>query len=231
MSESPNSLAATTLPPKSIVREYVETIVVCVIFLIFARSFVFMQSKIPTGSMEDTLLVGDYIMVNRFLFGGPDGGTIPFLGQRPIERGDVIVFRFPRDPDTDYVKRVIGLPGETVEVTGDGRAYVDGRAIPEDYVQPEYFTRSHGQAYGPRTLGPDEFFTLGDHRNNSRDSRYWGIVPRSLIKGRAFFIWYSYKEDRNDHQRTGSQRLQSMAKKVLFFPTRTRWDRIFSIVH
>jgi signal peptidase I len=217
-----------TAPPKSVVREYFETIVVCVLILVFARSFVFMQSKIPTESMLDTLLVGDYILVNRFLFGAPDDVTLPLLGQRPIERGDVVVFRYPENPDVDFVKRVAGVPGDRIEIVS-GQLFVNGEHVEEPYVAEE----NNGIRYffGPITVPEDGYFMLGDNRDNSRDSRVWGHVPRSLIKGRAFAIWFSYQEDRNDHLNTGINRLKSIAKKVRYLFSRTRWSRFPSLVH
>lgn len=215
---------APKVPPKGILREYLETIVVAVLFLLFARTFVFMQSKIPTESMLDTLLVGDYILVNRFVYGAPGDQPAGWLGQRPIARGDVVVFRFPEDPDVDFVKRVIGLPGDVVEMSR-GVVSVNGQPLDEAYVKPE--NREAMQSYGPITVPSDSYFALGDNRDNSRDSRAWGCVPRALVKGRAFLIWFSYKEDQNDHLRTGLARLISMARKALN-PGRIRPERIFS---
>lgn len=213
-------------PPKSVIREYTETIVVCVLILVFARGFVFVQSKIPTGSMLETLQIGDYILVNRYLYGAPDGLASGWLGQRDIERGDVIVFRYPRDPDVDYVKRVVGLPGETIQMV-DGQLRIDGVPIEEPYVEPENVDPID---FGPQRVPADHFFCMGDNRDNSRDSRVWGPVPRSLVRGRAFLIWFSYEEDRGDHLRTGFERLVSIAKKIPQLPWRTRWGRIFSLI-
>ncbi len=210
--------------PKSVLREYLETIVVFVLILMFARTFVFMQSKIPTESMLDTLLVGDYILVNRMLYGAPGDDGPLWLGQRPIARGDVIVFRFPRDPDVDFVKRVIGLPGDVVEVR-EGYAIVNGVPLDEPYVKLAERGR-HGST-GPRRVPAGHYFVMGDNRDNSNDSRVWGFVPRSVIKGRAFFVWYSFKEQKNDHLNTGFKRLVSMSRKVIFFYSRTRWHRLF----
>ncbi|MBP7146766.1 MAG: signal peptidase I [Acidobacteria bacterium] len=221
---------AAARPAKSVAREYLETIVVCVLFLLFARTFVFMQSKIPTESMLDTLLVGDYILVNRFGYGAPHDRALPLLGQEPIRRGDVVVFRFPEDPDIDFVKRVIGLPGETVQVS-DWRVSIDGKPLAEPYIVPGNFDNPEGRYFGPVTVPADSYFCMGDNRDNSRDSRAWGFVPRSLVKGRAFFIWYSYEEDPNDHLRTGTKRIYSILKKLVYFPMRTRWSRIFDAVH
>ncbi len=214
-------------PPKSIAREYFETIVVCILILVFARSFVFMQSKIPTESMLDTLLVGDYILVNRLAFGAPGDTQIPLLGQRDIRRHDVIVFRYPEDPDVDFVKRVVALPGERVEMVA-GQVFVDGEALDEPFVRRDDIETR--QFFGPVTVPAEQFFVLGDNRDNSRDSRVWGAVPRSMIKGRAFCIWFSYAEDRNDHLNTGVRRLRSIAKKARYLVTRTRWGRFPSLI-
>jgi len=224
MTRSNEAAAPAAAPRKGVLREYLETIVVAVLFLLFARTFVFMQSKIPTESMLETLLVGDYILVNRFAYGAPGDQPVSWLGQRSIHRGDVVVFRFPEDPDVDFVKRIIGTPGDVVEITR-GIVTVNGQPLEEPYVTPE--NRDAQQSFGPVTIPPDKYFALGDNRDNSRDSRAWGFVDRSLVKGRAFLIWFSYEEDHNDHLRTGFDRLISMARK-LFNPGRIRPARIFS---
>jgi signal peptidase I len=214
-------------PPKSVVREYLETIVVFVLILLFARSFVFMQSKIPTESMLSTLLVGDYILVNRFLYGAEADTGLPLLAQDEVERGDVVVFRWPRDPDVDFVKRVVGVPGDVVEMRR-GVTFINGEPLDEPYVEPE---RRDFEPFGPSgRIPPDHYLVMGDNRIKSNDSRKWGLVPRSLIKGKAFFIWYSYEEDRNDHLNTGLDRIKSMARKARYFLWRTRWSRIFSLI-
>jgi signal peptidase I len=217
--------AESATPPKTVAREYLETIVVFVMILLFARSFVFMQSKIPTESMLDTLLVGDYILVNRFLYGAPGDEAHPLPFQSPIERGDVVVFRYPEDPDLDFVKRVIGLPGDRVEMR-DGITYVNGEPLEEPYVEPE--NRRARRFLRPRFVPEDELFVMGDNRDNSNDSRAWGTVPRSAIKGKAFFIWYSFEEQKDDHKNTGLKRLWSMARKAIYFFGKTRWERLFS---
>lgn len=217
------------LPPKKgVVRDYFETIVICVIFVLFSRAFVFQQSKIPTGSMEDTLLVGDYIMVNRFIY-SPSAFEFEkkILPMRDIRRQDIIVFKFPKEPELDYIKRVIGLPGDVVEIRG-GITYVNGEELYEPYIPEKY--RDYHNHMAPRVVPPDNFFVLGDHRNNSRDSRYFGFVPGNLIKGRAFMIWWSFEEDRNDYQRRGFDRVKSILNKILHFFTKSRWSRCFTII-
>jgi len=208
---------------KSVLRDYTETIVVCVIFVLFARAFVFQQSKIPTGSMEDTLLPGDYILVDRMQYAPVSfAWESRLLPGRPIERGDIIVFRFPDAPEVDYIKRVIGLPGDTVEVR-DRRVWINGEPLAESYVTP-----AHRSGYYPgaprQTVEPGHYFVLGDHRNDSLDSRAWGYVPASHIKGRAVLIWWSYPENDGAHPSV-SQRLRAWGGKMVGFFTKTRWSR------
>ncbi|NIM00936.1 MAG: signal peptidase I [Acidobacteria bacterium] len=208
---------------KSVLRDYAETILVCVIFVLFARAFVFQQSKIPTGSMEDTLLPGDYILVDRMHYAPVSfSWESRLLPGRPIERGDIIVFRYPEAPEVDYIKRVIALPGDTVEVR-DREVRVNGSLLDEAYV-----TEAHRSGYypeaAPQTVAPDRYFVLGDHRNDSLDSREWGLVPASHVKGRAVLIWWSFPENDGAHP-TLSQRLRAWGGKIVGFFTKTRWNR------
>jgi signal peptidase I len=216
------------VPPRSVVREYFDTIVICVLVILFLQAFVVMRSKVPSGSMLDTLLIGDYILINRGLYGAPGEGSAGWPGQRPIERGDVLVFQSVEDPDIDLVKRVVGLPGETIRLAR-GRVLVDGQVLDEPYVL-DGNNRFH-QPYGPIVVPEDSYFMLGDNRDTSRDSRYWGTVPRSLVKGRAFLIWWSYREDPNDYrENVGVKRLLAILKKIPRLGSHTRWERLFSRV-
>lgn len=217
------------VPPKGVIRDYVETILVCVIFVIFSRAFAFQQSKIPSGSMEDTLLIGDYIMVNRFVY----APTVfewekRFLPIRDVRRGDIIVFKFPNEPEIDYIKRIVALPGDAVEMKR-GYLYVNGVEVKEPYVKDAY-RRLDQPLPTPITVGPGQYFAMGDHRDRSADSRVWGPVPRELIKGRALLIWWSYEELASDVDLRGVDRVKSMLSKVWHFPTRTRWNRCFSLI-
>jgi len=213
--------------PKSVLREYAETILVCVIFLIFTRAFVFQQSKIPSGSMEDTLLIGDYIMVNRFVYAPPvfdwEEALLPV---RDIRRGDVGVFKHPPEPEVDYIKRVIGLPGDVVELRG-GRLFVNDEWVEEPYVSESYRVNEN---FGPFEVADGQYFMLGDHRNRSSDSRVWGPVPRELIKGRALLVWWSYEEDADAARRRGVDNLKGMLSKLVTFPWRSRWSRCFTVI-
>jgi len=230
---NPRSVSETEAPPrKGILRDYFETIVVCVIFVIFSRGFVFQQSKIPTGSMEDTLLVGDYIMVNRFAYAPTATGLEKaILPVRDIRRGDVIVFKFPEDPDTDFIKRVIGLPGDRVEMRG-GQTFINGQLLDEPYMLDEHRDYQPFPIPGiPPTPVPDNcYFVMGDHRNNSRDSRVWGCVPRDLIRGRAFLIWYSYPEASNEYLLAGKDWAKAFARKLVRAIPDSRWSRCFTII-
>ncbi|MBI2527208.1 MAG: signal peptidase I [Candidatus Rokubacteria bacterium] len=188
---------------KSQVREYSEAIVVAVLLALVIRAFVVQAFTIPSGSMMDTLLVGDYILVNKFLF-GPE---IPFTdthlpGFRDPARGDVIVFKYPNDESRDFIKRIVALGGETVQVR-DNRVYVNGRSVDEPYVRPGSVptaTSGHcGYLYAcePTVVPPGSYFVMGDNRDNSQDSRYWGFVKREKIRGKAFLIYWSWNGDRH----------------------------------
>jgi signal peptidase I len=186
---------------KSTVREYFESICIAVILALFVRTFVVQAFKIPTGSMEQNLLIGDHLLVNKFLY-APTAFDVEraLLPLDPIRRGDILVFKFPEDPERDFIKRVIGLPGETIEVRGK-TVYVDGTPIEEPYVQFLFPFHEDGTTgggldvrsrYGPVTVPADHFFMMGDNRDNSEDSRYWGFLPRDHVKGKALFVYFSF---------------------------------------
>jgi signal peptidase I len=213
--------------PKSVAREYAETILICVIFVIFSRAFVFQQSKIPSGSMMDTLLIGDYIMVNRFVYARSSfDWEKRLLPVRELRHGDVVVFKQPNEPEVDYIKRLIGLPGDIIEVRG-GYVYRNGERLEEPYVKDEY--RRGVADMGPTRVREDHYFVMGDHRNASYDSREWGQVPRDLIKGRALLIWYSFPEE-NGQGAGMKKRMKSWLEKIVYFPFRSRWSRCFDLI-
>ena len=233
--------AAAEPARKSTAREYYEALLIAIIFVNFARIFVFQAFKIPTGSMEDNLKVGDHIVVNKFIYGPKGEGLLAsLLPQRDVERGDVVVFRYPLQPDTDFVKRVVGLPGETLEIR-EKRILIDGVPLAEPYVVhddpqtypagpflPEpYRSRDH---YGPFRIPEGEYFAMGDNRDRSSDSRYWGTVPRSLIKGRAFMVYWSFEGEPPPPGSSMRERLRELADVVIHFFDRTRWHRTFFIV-
>ena len=220
---------------KSTLREYFESIVVAVILALFIRTFVVQAFKIPTGSMEQNLLIGDHLLVNKFVFSptatDAERGLLPVTS---INRGDVIVFKYPEDPERDFIKRVIGLPGDVVEVRHK-RVYIDGRPLDETYVyylrQPSAAASPFGVAdlreqYGPVTVPPSEYFVMGDNRDNSQDSRYWGFLPRDLVKGRALIIYWSYESGADELYATGSGSvIRRLWSGITDFFTHSRWER------
>jgi signal peptidase I len=227
-------MAADDSQKKSTLREYYEALLIAVIFVNFARIFVFQAFKIPTGSMEDNLKVGDHIIVNKFIYGPATAGWQRVLPLREIKRGDIIVFRYPLDPDTDYVKRAIGVPGDVIEVR-DKNVWVNGKELNEPYtmhldsiVQPPQRLWSRDQ-FGPYTVPPNQYFAMGDNRDRSFDSRFWGPVPRSMIKGRAFMVYWSFKTPPPPANAPPSERIKELFGVVIHFFSRTRWERTFFI--
>jgi signal peptidase I len=235
MSLKPDMATATF--KKSVLREYFESIVIAVILALFVRTWVVQAFKIPTGSMEYNLLIGDHLLVNKFIF-GPTPLAIgkALLPVRPIRRGDIIVFKYPDQPDRDLIKRVIGLPGETVELRNK-KVYIDSKPVDEPYVHflippstdfQEITSSDVRENYGPVTVPPDQYFVMGDNRDNSEDSRYWGFLPKNNVKGKALIIYWSYESGREDYVDEGyvasAKRLGSV---FVHFFTRTRWERLF----
>jgi signal peptidase I len=225
---------------KSTVREYYEALLIAMIFVNFAKIFVFQAFKIPSGSMMDNLLIGDHIIVNKYVYGAGGAGMYPFLGFREIEKGDIIVFRFPGDPTTDFVKRVVALPGETVSIR-DKAVFIDGRKLPEPYkIQVDETTyppqpalpepyRSRDQ-FGPFRVPDGQYFVMGDNRDRSNDSRFWGTVPRSMIKGRAFLVYWSYRGVPPPPGSQGSDRVKELLRVIGHFRSLTRWNRTFFVI-
>ena len=224
---------------KSTAREYLESIVIAVICALFLRTFVVQASKIPTGSMENNLLIGDHLLVNKFVF-GPSETSLErrLLPIRPLRRGDVVVFKFPEQPERDFIKRVIGLPGETLEVR-DRRVYIDGKPISEPYAHflelREAPSEGHEvtsvdvrERYGPVNVPAGHVFVMGDNRDNSEDSRYWGFLPQRNIKGLALMVYWSYEASGEDHQEAGLLgNARALASAAVHFFTGTRWSRLF----
>jgi signal peptidase I len=213
--------------PKSTLREYAETILVCSLVFVFLRAFVFQQSEIPSGSMEDTVLPGDYILVNRFVF-SPTAWPWErqILPMREVARGDLVVFMHPDEPERDFIKRVIGLPGESVEVS-EGYVQIDGQPIDEPYVNPLYRTR---QSFPATRVPPGQYFVMGDHRNNSADSREWGTVPRDLIKGRAFLVLLSTSAPPTPGESAGQVTVGSTLRKFWHIALYGRWGRALRLI-
>ena len=223
---------------KSTLREYFESIVVAVILALFIRTWVVQAFKIPTGSMEQNLLVGDHLLVNKFAL-GPTTSEVEriLLPVKPVRRGDIVVFKYPEDPERDFIKRVIGLPGETLEIRRK-RVFIDGEPIGEPYVgglwspsigPHEEISSNLRDDYGPVTIPRGEYFVMGDNRDNSQDSRYWGFLPRSYVKGQALMVYWSYDARQQASQGSGvGATLRRVLSVVVNFFTGTRWERLFS---
>ena len=223
---------------KSTLREYFESIVIAVILALFVRTWVVQAFKIPTGSMENNLLIGDHLLVNKFNFAPTLSGVEQkLLPIDPIKRGDIIVFKYPEEPERDFIKRTIGLPGETLELKNK-KVHVNGQPLEESsyvhFLTPpsndyqEVTSYDVRERFGPVTVPADQYFVMGDNRDNSQDSRYWGFLPRSYVKGRALLIYWSYESGREDYLDEGlGASIKRMGSVVTHFFTKTRWERLF----
>ena len=221
---------------KSTAREYFESIVIAVILALFIRTFVVQAFKIPSGSMENNLLIGDHLLVNKFVL-GPTSSALEraLLPIGTIKRGDVLVFKYPEEPERDFIKRIIGLPGDTIELR-QKKVYINGQPLDEPYVHflepprgdaSEITSLDVRERYGPVTVPPNQYFAMGDNRDNSQDSRYWGFLPRDYIKGRALLIYWSYESEREDYETAGAaDTVKGVGSVFAHFFTRTRWDRM-----
>lgn len=180
---------------KSKIRQYAESIGIALLLALFVRSFVVEAFTIPSGSMEPTLLVGDYLIANRlsYVVKVPFSDTVLFRIGKP-QRGDVVIFRYPVDPSLDFVKRVIGLEGDRVEVR-DKVVYVNGTRIEDDHAYFMPGSRSEADNFGPVTVPKDSYFVMGDNRENSSDSRFWGFVKTDDLVGKAEIIYFSREAD------------------------------------
>ncbi len=194
--------AAADAGRKGRLREYVEAFLVALLIALVVRTLVIQAFKIPSGSMENTLLVGDHIFVNKFLY----GYHIPYTKGRVLEfrqpkEGDIIVFEFPEDPSKDFIKRVVGTPGDTVEIRNK-TVYVNGRPLHEKYVRYADGPAAEGfpaarDNLSPVKVPPNKLFVMGDNRDRSYDSRFWGFVDMDKVVGKALFIYFSVDWNRD----------------------------------
>jgi signal peptidase I len=184
---------------KSSLRENIEAILVAVVLALFIRTFVVQAFKIPSGSMKNTLLIGDHILVNKFIY----GIKIPYLGSTLIsikdpQREDIVVFEYPQDPSKDFIKRVVGIAGDQIEIR-DKKVYVNGKLLEQDFAihmdNRSNFKRDYLE---PITVPEDSLFVMGDNRDNSHDSRFWGFVKLKAVKGKAFIIYWSWNGENQD---------------------------------
>jgi signal peptidase I len=212
----------TNTQKKSLVREYVEAILIAILLALFIRTFIVQAFKIPSGSMLPTLKIGDHLLVNKFSY----GLKMPFIGSTLIpwdgpSRGDVVVFRFPKDRSVDYIKRVIGVPGDTITVKNK-KIFINGEAVADPHA---HFTStlvlgseaSPRDNFGPVTVPTGNIFVMGDNRDNSYDGRFWGFVDQRDVLGKAFILYWSWD-----------------LEKPLFSldrVTSVRWSRIGNLIH
>ncbi len=195
---------------KTVFREYLEAIIIALILALFIRTFVVQAFKIPSSSMENTLLIGDHILVNKFSYGIkiPNKiffsnvklfGDIRFFEEMP-ERGDAIVFEFPKDESRDFIKRVVGLPGEVIEIKAQ-TIYINDKPIAEPYaIHSDPYRDDRPMRprdnYGPVVIPERSVFVMGDNRENSQDSRYWNFLDLDRVKGKAFIIYWSWNSEK-----------------------------------
>ena len=219
-------------------REWIESLAFTVIFVLVFTRFVAQATQVPTESMKPTIMVGDHFFLDKLAFPANYPAFMrPYLPERAIGRGDIIAFRAPDQGEIPFVKRVIGLPGETIEIR-DKVVWVDGRVLDEPYkihVDEELYSDDRWvpeqlhirDNYGPVTLPEHAYFAMGDNRDNSNDSRYWGFVPRGDIIGKPLFVYWSYQSDPYiPGDRTIGDRIRNYASVAVHFFSRTRWFRI-----
>lgn len=239
-------------------REYLESLLVTVVLALFGTSFVVQAFKIPSQSMEQTLLIGDHLLVNKFIFGGRGSWYDRFLPYREIRRGEIIVFKFPFDDHAHYVKRVIAVPGDRLKIV-DQQVYVNGSPIAEPYKVHDPATYDpYGDNFPPANenvlqrnvrsewageilshvkdgelvVPPGKYFVMGDNRDRSWDSRYWGFVDRESVMGQPLLIYWSVNSTSADYSdRSLLGRIVGMAHTLVRLPVVTRWNRMFRTVH
>jgi signal peptidase I len=225
-------------------REWYESLLVAGIFVLFVRTFVVQTYQVPTGSMETTILVGDHLLVNKFAYAPRLEAWAKLFPYRDVRRGDIIVFKKPGDdvnPGNVLVKRAVAGPGDVVLVR-DKKLFVNGEPADGPYVQhtdPEAYpddpavpdmARRRDQ-FGPFTLPAGSWFGMGDNRDNSLDSRYWGAIPRENIFGRPVILYWSYEAEPNSHVWRGPlAKIRQLADVAIHFFSRTRWNRMFRLV-
>lgn len=218
----------------STVREYFEALLIAGIFLGFTNTFLIKTFYIPSSSMEDTLLVGDHLFVNRFVYGETatplERSMLPL---RSVERGDIVIFRSPEDPSIDMVKRCIGVPGDLVRVV-DKELYINGQWVDDNtftqHRDPRVL-RGRRDNFGPFEVPEGQYFCMGDNRDNSNDSRFWGTVPAHFVKGRALLVYWSFGGQTSDGTWRGlGPKLRQLGATAIGFFSKTRWSRMFHVI-
>lgn len=229
----------TKVKNKSTLRLYVELFAETAVFVLFINTFVAQTSQVPTPSMEDTILVGDFLFINRMAYARP---VLPLervlLPRKDPAKGDPVTFKFLKDDGKELVKRVIATEGDTVRII-DKRVFVNGTALEERYVcHKDGITIPGGAArlgesgrrdnFGPIVVPPGHLFVMGDNRDVSYDSRYWGCLPVSAVRGRPWVLFFSYRAEDNVHLKTSVK--DKLRRWTQYFP-RARWGRILHIIH
>ncbi len=239
---------------KSTAREYFESLVVTVILALFGTTFLIQAFKIPSSSMEDTLLIGDHLMVDKLAYAPRTRWLGRLLPYHQIHRGDIVVFKYPVSPSTHFVKRVVGLPGDRLrianrQVIANGRLLDEGYKVHKTHTVEEYRDNFPSTPMGPvypqwaeilpnyvkdgwLVVPAGYYFVMGDNRDFSSDSRYWGFVPRENILGKPLVIYWSLESTSRDYQTTNVvQRLIEIVQILIEFPIKTRWSRMFRIIY
>jgi len=224
---------------KSVFREYFELIAETAVFVFFVMTFVVQAFQIPTGSMEPTLLIGDFLLVNKLVYASTASSIEEkILPRKAIRRQDIVVFKWPNDLTKDFVKRVIGLPGEKIEIKNK-QVFVNDKPLDEKYKVHNdsqiiskndyyHYDDTIRDNFGPVTVPAGHIFVMGDNRDNSADSRYWGFLPLTYVKGRPWMIYFSYRAERDAYQKTS---LKDRLKKLVNFLPKARWGRILKVIH
>ena len=230
-------------PKKSGFSEVLSQLLIAIALALLIRTGVVQAFYIPSGSMEDTLLVGDYLMANKFVYGAPIDvpGTNISLFRLPALRdpqaGDIVIFRSPVDEDRDLIKRCVAVGGQKVQIVNKV-LYVDDQPFQDPplakYTDPNHYPaeinpRDH---FGPYVVPENHFFMMGDNRDNSADSRYWRAVPRDLIKGKAMNIYWSWSSDTRGPYYTGLSSLPEVVATFIWrLPGRVRYERLGDVIH
>ena len=237
---------------KSTAREYLESLVVTVILALFGTTFLIQAFKIPSSSMEDTLLIGDHLMVDKVSYA--PSLLAPLLPYKEVDRDHIIVFRYPLDPETYFVKRVVGIPGDRIRLEDkhlvrNGVPLQEPHAVHKDPHTSEYrdnFPALPASSAFPNwadqlpavvqngevIVPPGHYFVMGDNRDMSSDSRYWGFVPRENIVGNPLVIYWSFETSSEEYRQTGvTDYAKRFLEIFLEFPRKARWNRLFNLVH
>jgi signal peptidase I len=235
-------------PPRGFIAEWAVTF----ILLLFGTTTLAQAFVIPSGSMEETLLVGDHLLVDKLAFAPHDGATSHLLPYSDVKRGDIIVFRWPIDINQNYVKRVMGVPGDHIHLE-NRQVFLNGHALNEPYVAytrppsdyadnfpnglrgfgiypPAEKMLADDVKNGELVVPPGYYFAMGDNRDNSSDSRFWGLVPRVNIIGKPLVIYWSYEASEEDLTAPGIG-VPHLIDMLIHFPTKTRWSRTFRLLH